>query len=204
MENELIEMYLESEINLLVELRMGNGLQQEEYEKLDNALTLLADEWKNRNHIPTNVVLPLVEIYEELYQFSIIYAPKEALLIRKAAENIKKLITKCMKVDGEIDPEKARVISKIQKKIEENGNFFMKLKDGQGIDEEQFEKIYQEIKSTYDEIFSWEAIPKAFVNILIDLYEIGLLFNHYKEELNQYEEADKIYEAHERIFLLIF
>ena len=82
--------------------------------------------------------------------------------------------------------------------------FFKKLQNGKGIDEQQLEKIYHELNDIYDEIYSWEAFPKKIVNIFMDFYELDLFVYQYQDEFNQQEEADKIYNAYECIFSLIF
>jgi esterase/lipase len=203
-DKDLIEAFEQSEINLLVELRMGKGFDEEEYEKMIKALTACADEWESRTSIPGDVVRTLVELYDELYNFSLIYGGEESARIKKAAENSKKLIQRCTKENGEIEPEKARVIAKLIEKINDNGNFFKKLQDGKGMDEQQFEKIYHELNDNIDEIYSWAEFPKVLVNIFIDLSELDLFVGQYKDEFKQLEEADKIYDAYERIFSLIF
>ncbi|MFS0824770.1 hypothetical protein [Bacillus sp. 1P02SD] len=202
-DKEIIDVFEQAEINLLVELRMGNGFQEKEYEKLVKALTVCADEWESRASIPGEVVHTLVGLYDELYNFSFIYGDEESVRIKKAAENTKKLIQRCTKDKGEIEPEKARVIAKVIEKINENGNFFKKLQNGKGLDEQQFERIYQELYEIIDEVYSWEEIPKVLVNILIDFRELDLFVGQYQDEFKQPEEANKIYDAYERIFSLI-
>lgn len=203
-DKELIDIFEQSEINLLVELRMGNGFHEKEYEKLVKALTVCADEWENRTSIPGEVVHSLVGLYDELYNFSLIYSDEESVRIKKAAESIRKLIQRCTKEKGEIESEKARVITRLIEKINENGNFFTKLQTGKGMDEQQFERIYHELSDMIDEIYSWEEIPKVLVNIFIDLSELDFFVRQYQDEFKQHEEANKIYDAYERIFSLIF
>jgi len=203
-DKEIIDVFERSEINLLVELRMGNGFHEKEYEKLVKALTVCAEEWEGRPSIPGEVVHTLVGLYDELYNFSLIYGDEESVRIKKAAENTKKLIQKCTKDKGEIEPEKSRVIDSLIEKINENGNFFEKLQNGKGMDEQQFEKIYHELDEIIGEIYSWEEVPKVLVNILIDLRELDLFVGQYQDEFKQHEEANKIYDAYERIFTLIF
>lgn len=203
-DKEIIDVFERSEINLLVELRMGNGFHENEYEKLVKALTVCADEWESRTSIPGDVVHTLVGLYDELYNFSLIYGDEESVRIKKAAENIKKLIQRCTKDEGEIEPEKARVIARLINKINENGNFFKKLQNGKGMDEQQFENIYHELYDIIDEIYSWGEIPKVMVNILIDFRELDLFVGQYQNEFKQHEEANKIYDGYERIFSLIF
>lgn len=203
-DKELITAFERSEINLLVELRIGNGLDEKEYEKLVAALTDCADEWEYRSSVPKKAVYPLVELYTEMVNFSFIYASDKGVRIKKAAEQIRKLIHRCTKENGVTEPEKAKVIARLCQYIKEDGNFFIKLRNGKGIDEQQFERIYYELNNIYDEIYMWEAFPKALVNMLMELYEIGLFVYPYQEEFNQPEEADKIYDAYERIFTLIF
>ncbi|MBP2242963.1 hypothetical protein J2Z40_003545 [Cytobacillus eiseniae] len=203
-DKELIADFEQAEVNLLVELRMGNGFDEKAYEKLVKALTDCADEWASRTSIPGEAFHPLVGLYDELYNFSLIYGDEESVRIRNAAENTKKLIQRCMKEQGEVDPEKARVIARLSEKINENGNFFEKLSNGKGMDEQQFERIYHELSDRIDEIYSWEEIPKALVNMLMDLSEFDLFVGQYKNDFKQQEEANKIYDAYERIFRLIF
>ncbi|WP_102272230.1 hypothetical protein [Cytobacillus massiliigabonensis] len=203
-DKELIDIFERSEINLLVELRMGNGFHEKEYEKLVKTLTVCADEWESRTSLPGEVVHTLVGLYDELYNFSFIYGDEESVRIKKAAENTKKLIRRCTKEKGEIEPEKARVIAGLIEKINENGNFFKKLQSGKGMDEQQFERIYHELSDIIDEIYSWGEIPKVMVNIFMDLRELDLFVGQYREEFKQHEEANKIYDAYERIFSLIF
>ncbi|MBP1916127.1 hypothetical protein J2Z23_003109 [Lederbergia galactosidilyticus] len=203
-DKELIDAFERSEINLLVELRMGNGFHEKEYEKLVKTLTICADEWEDRTSIPGEVLQTLIELYDELYNFSLIYGVEESIRIKKAAENTKKLIQRCTKEVGEIEPEKARVIARLIEKINENGNFFQKLQNGKGMDEQQFERIYHELSEIIDEIYSWRDIPKVLVNIFINLCELDLFVGQYRDEFKQHEEANKIYDAYERIFSLIF
>ncbi|MCC3359132.1 hypothetical protein [Bacillus sp. REN16] len=203
-DKEIIDVFEQAEINVLVELRMGNSFHEKEYEKLVKALTVCADEWESRTSIPGEVVHTLVGLYDELYNFSLIYGGEESVHIRKAAENTKKMIQRCTKDNGEIEPEKARVMARLIERMNENGNFFKKLQDGKGIDEQQFERIYNELSDIIDEIYSWEEVPKVFVNILIDLRELDLYVGQYRDEFKQPEEADKIYDAYERVFSLIF
>ncbi|THE11882.1 hypothetical protein E1I69_13435 [Bacillus timonensis] len=131
-DKEIIDVFEQSEINLLVELRMGKGFQEKEYEKLVKALTVCADEWESRTSIPGEVVHTLVGLYDELYNFSLIYGDEESVRIKQAAENTKKLIQRCTKEKGEIEPKKAIVIARLIEKINENGNFFEKISKWQG------------------------------------------------------------------------
>lgn len=203
-DKELIEAFESSEINLLVELRMGKGFDEKEYEKMIKAITDCADEWESRSSIPGDIVYTIVELYDELYNFSLIYKGEESVRIRKAAETTKMLIQRCTKVMGELEAEKAKVIAKLNEKINENGNFFEKLQNGKGMDEQQFETIYHELNEHIDEIYSWDEMPKVLVKIFINLRELDLFVHPYKDEFKQPEEADKIYDAYERIFRLIF
>ncbi len=109
---------------------MGNGFHEKEYEKLVKTLTICADEWEDRTSIPGEVLQTLIELYDELYNFSLIYGDEESIRIKKAAENTKKLIQRCTKEVGEIEPEKARVIARLIEKINENGKetFFKNFK----------------------------------------------------------------------------
>ncbi|WP_077212551.1 hypothetical protein [Bacillus dakarensis] len=203
-DKEIIAAFEQAEINLLVELRMGNGFHEKEYDKLVEALTVCANEWESRASIPGEVVHTLVGLYDELYNFSLIYDDEESARIKKAAHTTKKLIQRCTKEKGETEPEKAEVIAGLIEKINEDGNFFKKLQNGKGMDEQQFERIYHELKDMIDEVYSWEEIPKVMVNILIDLRELDLFVGQYRDEYKQQEEANKIYDAYERIFSLIF
>lgn len=202
-DKELIEALESAEINLLVDLRMGNGFNEEEYEKLVTSLTLCANEWESRTCIPRDIVYTIVELYDELYNFSLIYGGEVSVRIKKGAETTKKMIQRCTSENGEIEPEKARVIARLMEKINENGNFFGKLQNGYGIDEQQFERIYHELNEHIDVIYSWEEMPKGLVNIFINLRELDLFVVKYKDEYKQPEEADKIYDAYERVFSLI-
>ncbi|MCH1624423.1 hypothetical protein [Fredinandcohnia quinoae] len=202
-DKKLIEDLERAEINLLVELRMRNGFDENEYEKLIKALTGCADEWENRPSIPGEIVHTLIGLYDELYNFSLIYGNEESVRIKNAADYTKKLIQRCMKEKGEVEPEKAKVIDGLIEKINENGNFFQKLQNGNGMDEQQFERIYHEISDIIDEIYSWEEVPKVLVNIFIELRELDLFVGQYKYEFKQHQEANKIYDAYERIFSLI-
>lgn len=194
-DKELIETLERSESNLFVELRGGKGFHEKEYRKLVEALYNCADEWENRTSIPRDAVITLATLYDELYNFSLNY---KDIRIKEAAENIKKLIQKCTKEKGEMEPEKVKIIDRIIAEINENGNFFEKLEMGAGLDEQQFERIYQVINENIDEIYSWEETPKVLVKIFINLIELDLFVQQYKEEA-----ADKIYDAYERIFSLI-
>lgn len=202
-EKKLIDDFEQAEIDLLVELRMGNGLHDKEYEKLVEALTACADEWEGRDSIPQDAIQALIELYDELYNFSLIYGGGESLRIMKAAKNVKNLIQRWTKESGEVEPEKNNVITKLLACINDNGNFFKKLQNGKGLDEQHFERIYNELNSIYDQIYSWETFPKVLVNILINLCEMDLFINQYENEFKQQDEADKIYDAHERIMLLL-
>ncbi|MFJ5768236.1 hypothetical protein [Psychrobacillus sp. NPDC093180] len=203
-DQELAEAFERSEINLLVELRTGNGFDEKEYEKLVEALTACANEWECRNSIPKKAVYPLIELYDELVNFSFIYTGERGVRIKNAAENLKKLIHRCTSEEDNTESEKVKVIAKLSEYIKEDGNFFTKLQNGKGIDEQQFEKIYDELNDISDEIHTWESFPKSFVNILIDLCELDLFVHLYQDEFHLQEEADKIYDAYERIFGLIF
>ncbi|MDQ0233644.1 hypothetical protein [Metabacillus malikii] len=203
-DKELIEILVESEANLLVELRMGNGFQEKEYETLVEVLTVLADRWEGLNYIPNDAFLPIVEVYSEMYHFSLNDNGEASKRIRKAAEDIKIIIQRCTNETGEIDNEKAKVIARLSESIEEDGNFFEKLQKGSGLDEKQLEKIYVVLNEIYKEIYSWELLPKGIVNIFKDFYELDLYVYQYQNEFKQHDEADKIYDAYERIFSLIF
>lgn len=199
-ENSLIDNFVQAEINVLVELRMGNGLHEKEVVKLVGALTACADEWENRESIPQNAIQTLIELYDELYNFSLIYNEEEATRIMDAAKQIKALIHRWTKETGEIEPEKAEVLAKLFKSINEDGHFFKKLQNGKGLDEQQFERIYHELESISNQIYAWETLPKVLVNTQIALCEMDLYIYQYQE---QHEEADKIYDAHERIMALL-
>ncbi len=199
-EKSLIDDFVQAEINVLVELRMGNGLQEKEVVKLVEALTACADEWENRESIPQNAIQTLIELYDELYNFSLIYNEEEATRIMEAAKQINALIHRWTKETGEIEPEKAKVMAQLLKYIKDDGHFFEKLQNGKGMDEQQFDRIYHELESISNQICTWETLPKVFVNMLIALYEMDLYASQYRE---QQEEAEKIYDAHERIMTLL-
>ncbi len=202
-EKKLVDDFEQAAINLLVELRMGNGLDDQKYKKLVQTLIACANEWEKRDSIPKNAIRPLIELYDELYNFSLNYAEEESTRILEAAKNIKMLIQKCTKVRGEVAQEQTKIIAKLLGHINEGGNFFEKIENGKGINEQQFEKIYDELEFIYNQMYAEESFPNVFVTMLIDFCEIDLFIYQYEEAFNQHEEADKIYEAHERIIALL-
>lgn len=203
-EKSLIDSFEQTEINLLVELRMGNGLRDEEYDKLVEILTVLARMWEVRDSIPKKAIGTLVELYAELFHFSMLYGKKESLRILEAAKNIKMLVQQCTKVSGEVEQEQSKKFSKLLQYINEEGNFFEEIQSGKGLHEQQFEKIYHEVKAVYNQIYDSESFPKLFVTTLIELYEMDLFVYQYEEMFDQTEEEEKIYEAHERIAAFLY
>ncbi|MCR2820048.1 hypothetical protein [Lederbergia panacisoli] len=69
------------------------------------------------------------------------------------------------------------------------------------MDEQQCERIYQELYDIIEEIYSWEEIPKVLVNMFIDFRELDLFGGQYQDELKQHKGANKIYEAYVRILV---
>ena len=201
--NKHIHNFEESALNLLVDLRMGDGFNEKAYEKVVEMLTLFKMEYKGVSSIPKEVATMMVELYGELYNFSLNYAGEESEQILKAAKNIKIVIEKCLEETGEAELQENQTFTKLVRYINEDGYFFEKLRSGKGLDEQQFEKIYQELESSLKEVHSWDALPKAFVALLINFYEMDLFVYVYQNEFHQEEEADKIYDAYERVFELI-
>lgn len=202
-ESLLIEEFIESEINMLTELRMGNGLDHDEYKKCLHAFKELSRWWEKEDSIAEEAVLTVIEIYAELYQFSDNYKNEEKDQIIEAAEQFKKVREQLLLNDGLQESEQDDVIRNLVKAIDENGGFFVRLEQGKEMDEEQFEKIYLELKHVIGEISSWERIPKSIVSLFTSFYEMILQFKRYKYELNKPVEADKIYDAYERVFAQI-
>ncbi|WP_339230811.1 hypothetical protein NSQ77_10380 [Oceanobacillus sp. FSL K6-2867] len=201
--NEQIEEFEQSALNLLVDLRTGDGFNEKAYEKVAEMLALFEKEWKGISSISKKAATALIELYDELYNFSLNYAGEKSERILKAAKNIKSLITKCLEETGEPDLKENQIFTNLVKYLNEDGHFFEKLRNSKGLDEQQFEKIFQELESVLDMVYSWETLPKAFVAILIDFYEMDLFVYMYQDELHLEEEADKIYDAYERVFELI-
>jgi hypothetical protein len=202
-QSSLMQKLIESETELLVELRMGNGLDKEQYGKFINAFTELAGLWEKENSLPNKAVQPIMEIYAELCQFSFNYSDEESKRIRDAAQQINILREQCLSGNGKPDYNQTETIRGLIQYIDENNGFFVQMEQGKGMDEEQFERIFQELEKVFSEITSWEAIPKSVVKILIAFYEMDLLVIKYEEEFEMQEEAEKIYDAYERVFELI-
>ncbi|MEK3889458.1 hypothetical protein [Bacillus sp. FSL K6-3431] len=202
-QSSLLEIFIESETDLLVELRMGNGLDREEYEKFINVFTELTRLWDKEDWVPNKAVQPIIEIYAELYQFSLNYSDEEAKRIRDAAKQISMLREQCLSGDGMPNRYQADITQNLIKYIDENNGFFVQMEQGKGMDEEQFEKVLQELTKVHGEITSWETIPKSVVKILSAFYEMDLLVIKYEDVFKMQEEADKIYDAYERVFELI-
>ncbi|MBS4209506.1 hypothetical protein [Bacillus sp. FJAT-50079] len=200
-QSSLLEIFVESEIELLVELRMGNGLDREEYEKFIHTFTELIRLWEQKGGIPNKAVHPIIEIYAELYQFSLNYSGEEAKRISDAVHQIYKLREHCL--SSEPNHCQDDITLDLIKFIDENNGFFVQMRQGKGMDQEQFEKIFEELTKIHGEITSWEAIPKSLVKILIAFYEMDLLVIKYKDVFNMQKEADEIYDAYERVFELI-
>ena len=141
--NKHIHNFEESALNLLVDLRMGDGFNEKAYEKVVEMLTLFKMEYKGVSSIPKEVATMMVELYGELYNFSLNYAGEESEQILKAAKNIKIVIEKCLEETGEAELQENQTFTKLVRYINEDGYFFEKLRSGKGLDEQQFEKIYQ-------------------------------------------------------------
>ncbi|RDW15014.1 hypothetical protein [Oceanobacillus chungangensis] len=202
-QSSLMNIFIESETALLVELRMGKGLDREQYETFISAFSELAGQWEKESSIPSRAVQPIMEIYADLYQFSLNYSDEEAERIREAAQQINKLREQCLSGDGISDRHQDDITRDLIQYIDENNGFFAQMEQGRGMDEEQFEKVFRELTKVHDEITSWEMIPKPLVKILISFYEMDLLVFKYEEAFEMQEEADKIYDAYERVFELI-
>ncbi|WP_026906738.1 hypothetical protein [Paucisalibacillus globulus] len=199
----LIEEFIESEINMLTELRMGNGLDYNEFEKCMQAFEELSREWKKEDYIPEEAVQTIIEIYAELYLFSDNYKDKEKVQIIEAAEQFKTVREKLLSSEDIQKGDQNETFQNLVTAINENNGFFVQLEQGKGMNEEQFEKIYLELKRVTNEISSWERIPKSIVIVLISFYEMILQFSKYKYEFKMSVEADKIYDAYERVFAQI-
>ncbi|WP_042148346.1 hypothetical protein [Paucisalibacillus sp. EB02] len=202
-ESLLMEAFIESEINMLTELRMGNGLDHDEYEKCIQALSELSTWWEKEDSIPEEAVLTIIEIYAELYLFSDNYMDEEKDRIKEAAEQFKTVREQFLASEGIQEHDQESLIRNLVKAIDENNGFFVQLEQGKGMDKEQFEKIFLELERVTNEISSWERIPKSIITLLISFYEMILHFKKYKYELNMPVEADKIYDAYERVFAQI-
>ncbi len=199
----LLEHFIESEINLLVKLRMGNGMDEKEYENMKRSFSLLMEQWSDKDSIPQDAVQSVMEVCGELYNFSRNYSGEESERIRDAAANISTLRQKGLACDQISDKAKEKVMSSLMEQIEKGGGFFEKLQQGKGLDEEQFEEILEELTTIDDKIFFWDTMPKPLVRILISLYEMDLFVYKYEDEFQDQVEADKIYDAYERFFDLI-
>ncbi|WP_054860453.1 hypothetical protein [Gracilibacillus sp. JCM 18860] len=200
----LLEHFIESEINLLVKLRMGNGMDEKEYENMKRSFSLLIEQWSDKDSIPQDAVQSVMEVCGELYNFSRNYSGEESERIRDAAANISTLRQKGLACDQISDKAKEKVMSSLMEQIEKGGGgFFEKLQQGKGLDEEQFEEILEELTTIDDKIFFWDTMPKPLVRILISLYEMDLFVYKYEDEFQDQVEADKIYDAYERFFDLI-
>ena len=199
----LIEEFIESEINMLTELRMGNGFDYNEFEKCMQAFEELSREWKKEDYIPEEAVQTIIEIYAELYLFSDNYKDKEKVQIIEAAEQFKTVREKLLSSEDIQKGDQNETFQNLVTAINENKGFFVQLEQGKGMNEEQFEKIYLELKRVTNEISSWERIPKSIVIVLISFYEMILQFSKYKYEFKMSVEADKIYDAYERVFAQI-
>ncbi len=196
----LLEHFIESEINLLVKLRMGNGMDEKEYENMKRSFSLLMEQWSDKDSIPQDAVQSVMEVCGELYNFSRNYSGEESERIRDAAANISTLRQKGLACDQISDKAKEKVMSSLMEQIEKGGGFFEKLQQGKGLDEEQFEEILEELTTIDDKIFFWDTMPKPLVRILISLYEMDLFVYKYEDEFQDQVEADKIYDAYERFF----
>jgi hypothetical protein len=199
----LIEVFIESEINMLTELRMGNGLDYNEFKKCMQAFEELSGEWEKEDDIPEEAVQTIMEIYAELYLFSDNYKDEEKVRIIEAAEQFKTVREKLLSSENIQKGDQNETFQNLVTAINENNGFFVQLEQGKGMNEEQFEKIFLELKRVINEISSWERIPKSIVIVLISFYEMILQFRKYKYEFQMPVEADKIYDAYERVFAQI-
>ncbi len=202
-QSTLLGQFIESEINLLVELRMGNGMDEQEYKNMKRTFSQLMEQWNDKDSVPQKAVQPIMEICTELYNSSMNYSGEESERIRKATDYISTWRQKGLAGDYIPDPTQENVISGLVEQINTDGNFFKKLEQGKGLDEQQFEGIFRELAKVHDEITSWDTMPKPLVRVLIALYEMDLLVIKYEDEFHNQEEADKIYDAYERVFELI-
>lgn len=202
-ELSLMKELMDSEINMLTELRMGNGLDFEKFEKCLQALDELSGRWTWEGTVPEEAVLTIIELYAELYLFTDNYKDKEKERIREAAEKIKFVREHFIPCEYLQELAQEELFQGLVNEMDEHNGFFIRLEQGKGIDEEQFEKIYMELKRVMGEINSWERIPLSMVALLISFYEMILLVNKYKYELNLPVEADKIYDAYERVYAQI-
>lgn len=143
-QSSLLETFVESETEMLVELRMGNGLDQEQFEKFIHAFTELAELWEKEDWIPNKAVQPIMEIYAELYQFSLNYSDEdeEAKRIREAAKQINRLREQCLSGNGMAKSYQADILQDLITYIDEKNGFFVQMEQGKGMDDEQFKKYF--------------------------------------------------------------
>lgn len=202
-ESVLMEEFIESEINMLTELRMGNGLDRSEYEKCIQTFKDLNSLWKREDSIPEEAVLTIMEIYAELYLFAGNYKDEEKEIIIEAAEHFKMVREQFLSNEVLQEHDHDSIIRNLVKAIGENNGFFVQLEQGKGMNEEQFDNIFLELVHVTNEISTWERIPKSIVTLLISFYEMTLYVDKYKYDFNMPLEADKIYDAYERVFAQI-
>lgn len=69
----------------------------------------------------------------------------------------------CLTGDGMSNLYQADITQDLIKYIDENNGFFVQIEQGKGINEEQFEKVFQELTKVHREISFWETIPKSVV-----------------------------------------
>ncbi|MGN8647314.1 hypothetical protein ACTNEO_14635 [Gracilibacillus sp. HCP3S3_G5_1] len=202
-QSTLLDQFIELNLHLLVELRMGNGLDEQEYKNLKRTFSELMEQWKQKDSIPKKAVQPVIEICAELYNASINYTGEESKRIREAEIYIRTWRQKGLAGDHIPNPRQEMIISSLVEQVHTDGNFFEKLEQGKGMDERQFEGILRELTKVHDEITTWDTMPKPLVRILIALYEMDLLVIKYEDEFHNQIEADKIYDAYERVFELL-
>lgn len=202
-QSTLLDQFIELNIHLLVELRMGNGLDEQEYKNLKRTFSELMEQWKRKDSIPKKAVQPVMEICAELYNSSMNYSGEESKRIREAEIYIRTWRQKGLAGDHIPSQRQEMIISSLIEQIHTDGNFFEKLEQGKGMDERQFEGIFRELTKVHDEITAWDTMPKPLVRILIALYEMDLLVIKYEDEFHNQIEADKIYDAYERVFELL-
>src|SRR5690606_31927456 len=144
-ESVLMEEFIESEINMLTELRMGNGLDRSEYEKCIQTFKDLNSLWKREDSIPEEAVLTIMEIYAELYLFAGNYKDEEKEIIIEAAEHFKMVREQFLSNEVLQEHDHDSIIRNLVKAIGENNGFFVQLEQGKGMNEEQFDNIFLEL-----------------------------------------------------------
>src|SRR5690606_5663635 len=124
-------------------------------------------------------------------------------IIIEAAEHFKMVREQFLSNEVLQEHDHDSIIRNLVKAIGENNGFFVQLEQGKGMNEEQFDNIFLELVHVTNEISTWERIPKSIVTLLISFYEMTLYVDKYKYDFNKPLEADKIYDAYERVFAQI-